>query len=132
MGEDTSNIGRTQRNQEHFEHHISEEENTHSKNTFHEKDEIIISRKGIANVFGKSYSKLFSNEQQDEDECTDGEVKTTYHTKLKASKETNKETDEKEAENEKAKEESESIPEFTEQEVQAAIDSLQKRNIWRQ
>ena len=53
-------------------------------------------------------------------------MKTTYHTKLKASKETNKETDEKEAENEEAKEESESIPEFTEQEVQAAIDSLKK------
>ena len=61
-----------------------------------------------------------------------GEVKTTYPTKLKASKETNKETDEKEAENEKAKEEIESISEFTEQEVQAAIDSLKKRNIWRQ
>ena len=97
-----------------------------------EKDEIITSRKGIANVFGKFYSKLFSNEQQDEDECTDGEVKTTYHTKLKANKETNQETDEKEAENEEAKEESESIPEFTEREVQAAIDSLKKRNIWRQ
>ena len=55
-----------------------------------EKDEIITSRKGTANVFGKFYSKLYSNEQQDEDECTDGEVKTTYHTKLKASNETNK------------------------------------------
>ena len=54
-------------------------------------------------------------------------MKTTYHTKLKASKETNKEIDEKEAENEKAKEESESIREFTEQEVQAAIDSLKKK-----
>ena len=47
------------------------------------------------------------------------------------SKETNKETGEKEAGNEQAKEESESIPEFTEQEVQAAIDNLKKRNIWR-
>ena len=51
---------------------------------------------------------------------------------MKASKETNKEIDEKEAENEKAKEESESIREFTEQEVQAAIDTLKKKIIWRQ
>ena len=48
---------------------------------------------------------------------------------LKASEELHKETDEKEAENEKPKEESESIFEFTEQEAQAAIDSLKKENL---
>ena len=35
-----------------------------------EKYEIITSRKGIANVFGKFYSKLFSDGQQGEDALT--------------------------------------------------------------
>ena len=57
---------------------------------FNEKDEIITSRKGIANVFGEFNSKLSSNEQQDGEDCTDDEVKMTYHTKLKDSEEPNK------------------------------------------
>ena len=105
---EAANIGRIHSNQEHS-NIKSARKKTLIPKIREEKDEIIISRKGIANVFGKFYSKLYPNMQQDEDECTDGEVKTTYHTKLKASNETNKETDDKEAENEKAKEESESI-----------------------
>ena len=79
-GEDTANIGRIQSNQEHS-NIKSARQKTLIPKMRDEKDEIITSRKGIANVFGKFYSKLYPDVQQDKDDCTDGEVKTTYHTK---------------------------------------------------
>ena len=108
-----------------------------------DNDETITSRTGIANVLVKFYSKLYANESQDEDTCIEGEVTMANKAKSKEKRSIEKEADQKGNESEKTNEESESIPgstkekneilpEFTEQEVQAAIDSLKQRQIWRQ
>ena len=70
----TATTGGIQRNQENFEHQISEEKAL-IPNITDEKDDIITSRKGIADVFGKFYSKLFAEEQPDDANCNAGDTK---------------------------------------------------------
>ena len=85
---------------------------TFTRKLLDENDEVITSRKGTANTFARG--------------CM-----TTQ--KLKVNKERIKianENTEDETENERPKDERESIPEFTEQELQTAIGYLQKRKIW--
>ena len=77
-----------------------------------EKGETNTSRKGIANVFGEFYSKLYSGERLAE------EVQDPHNseTRMNTERESCNDDDEK---NE--------IPEFTQDEAQTAIDSLKKR-----
>ena len=77
-----------------------------------EKGDVITSRKGIANVFGEFYSKLYDDDQYDETEL---------------------ETDTNETENDKGDqsvgvEETKEIPEVTIEELHAAIDRLKRKS----
>ena len=74
-----------------------------------ERGEIITSRKGIANVFGEFYQKLYDDNDQDE---YGNESRTDVH---------NNDTDEMTR-----------IPEIMTEELQAAINKLKKRQITRQ
>ena len=74
-----------------------------------ERGEIITSRRGIANVFGEFYKKLYDDNEQDEH---GNESSTDVH---------NNDTDEMTR-----------IPEITTEELQAAINKLKKRQITRQ
>ena len=74
-----------------------------------ERGEIITSRKGIANVFGEFYKKFYDDNEQDE------------HGNASSTDVHNNDTDEMTR-----------FPEITTEELQAAINKLQKRQITRQ
>ena len=89
---------------------------TPSPKVKNEKDEVITSRKGIANIFGEWYGKLYAD-----DPCEETEL----------------DIDKSETENDKRDqssggEEMTEIPQFKTEEFQAAIDRLKKRESRRQ
>ena len=112
-----------------FEHQICEEKNVHSKNKRTKEEKPSHQEKELLMSSGKSTANSTADENQDEEECIDGEVKTTNHTMLKASEELHKETDEKEAENEKPKEESESILNSRNKKRRRPLTASKKENL---
>ena len=76
-----------------------------------DKGETVTSRKRIANVFGEFFSKLYAEDQLGE------EVQEAHNSETRMNIERESSIDEVKNE----------IPEFTQDEVQAAIDSLKKR-----
>ena len=81
---------------------------TYTRKLLDENDKVITSRKGIANAFARGC-------------MTTQKVKVNKERIMIANENTENET-----ENERPKDERESIPEFTEQELQTAIGCLQK------
>ena len=75
-----------------------------------DKGETVTSRKGVANVFGEFYSKLCAENQLGEEVQDPQNLETRMNTEKKSC-------------NEDVRNE---IPEFTQDEVQAAIDSFKK------
>ena len=76
-----------------------------------EKREIITSRKGIANVFGEFYKKLYDDNEQDKSEQEIGDNENESSTDVH-----NNGTDEMTR-----------IPEITTEELRTAINKLEKR-----
>ena len=88
----------------------SAKKSTHHKDKKNEKGECSTSRKGIADVFGEFYKKLYEDKEEDESEQELGEDENNSSTDVH-----NNNT-----------EETARIPEITTEELQTAINKLTK------
>ena len=113
---DTADSGGIQRHQKYIMHKKFGRKRTHIPKVKNDKGETITSRKGIANVFGEFCSKLHAENQLGQEVQDPQNQETIMNTEKKNC-------------NEDVRNE---IPEFTQDEVQAATDSLASDNngIW--